>query len=33
MLAIFTAPVGFGVVLPLLPYLIERPLGAGLEAA
>ena len=32
MLAVFTVSVGFGVVLPLLPYLIERLLGAG-EAA
>jgi predicted MFS family arabinose efflux permease len=33
MLAVFTVSVGFGVVLPLLPYLIERLLGAGIEAA
>ena len=33
MLAVFTVSVGFGVVLPLLPYLIERLLGAGGEAA
>ena len=32
-LAVFTVSVGFGVVLPLLPYLIERLLGAGVEAA
>ena len=32
-LAVFTVSVGFGVVLPLLPYLIERLLGAGAEAA
>lgn len=32
MLAVFTVSVGFGVVLPLLPYLIERLLGAGIEA-
>ena len=32
-LAVFTVSVGFGVVLPLLPYLIERLLGAGIEAA
>jgi MFS family permease len=32
MLATFTVSVGFGVVLPLLPYLIERLLGAGAEA-
>jgi len=33
MLAVFTVSVGFGVVLPLLPYLIERLLGAGAGAA
>ena len=33
MLAVFTVSAGFGVVLPLLPYLIERLLGAGVEAA
>ena len=33
MLAVFTVSVGFGVVLPLLPYLIERLPGAGVEAA
>jgi MFS family permease len=33
MLAVFTVSVGFGVALPLLPYLIERLLGAGVEAA
>ena len=33
MLAVFTVSVGFGVVLPLLPYLIERLLGAGVAAA
>jgi len=33
MLAVFTVSVGFGVVLPLLPYLIERLLGKGAEAA
>ena len=27
MLAVFTVSVGYGVVLPLLPYLIERLLG------
>jgi MFS family permease len=32
MLAVFTVSVGFGVALPLLPYLIERLLGAGAEA-
>ena len=29
MLAVFTVSVGYGVVLPLLPYLIERLLGTG----
>lgn len=33
MLAVFTVSVGFGVVLPLLPYLIERLLGAGVQSA
>ena len=33
MLAVFTVSVGFGVVLPLLPYLIERLLGPGVQAA
>lgn len=33
MLAVFTVSIGFGVMLPLLPYLIERLLGAGVEAA
>lgn len=33
MLAVFTVSIGFGVVLPLLPYLIERLLGAGVAAA
>lgn len=33
MLAVFTVSVGFGVLLPLLPYLIERLLGVGVEAA
>ena len=32
MLAVFTVSVGFGVVLPLLPYLIERLIGAGSTA-
>jgi multidrug efflux system outer membrane protein len=31
MLAVFTVSVGFGVVLPHLPYLIERLLGAGVQ--
>jgi MFS family permease len=29
MLAVFTVSIGFGVVLPLLPYLIERLIGVG----
>ncbi len=29
MLAVFTVSMGYGVVLPLLPYLIERLLGTG----
>jgi len=33
MLAVFTVSVGYGVALPLLPYLIERLLGAEAEAA
>lgn len=33
LLAVFTVSVGFGVVLPLLPSLIERLSGAGVEAA
>jgi MFS family permease len=33
MLAVFTVSVGYGVVLPLLPYLIERLLGSGSTAA
>ena len=33
MLAVFTVSVGFGVVLPLLPYLIERLLGTESSAA
>lgn len=33
LLAVFTVSVGFGIVLPLLPYLIERLLGVGVEAA
>ena len=27
MLSVFTVSIGYGVVLPLLPYLIERLLG------
>lgn len=30
--SVFTVSMGFGVVLPLLPYLIERLLGAGSDA-
>jgi MFS family permease len=33
MLSVFTVSIGYGVVLPLLPYLIERLLGAGSETA
>ena len=33
MLAVFTMSVGYGVVLPLLPDLIERLLGAGVATA
>jgi len=33
MLAVFTVSIGFGVVLPLLPYLIERLIGAGVTVA
>ncbi len=33
MFAVFTVSVGYGVVLPLLPYRIERLIGAGSEAA
>ena len=33
MLAVFTVSIGYGAVLPLLPYLIERLMGAGVEAA
>lgn len=33
MLSVFTVSIGYGVVLPLLPYLIERLLGAGADAA
>ena len=32
-LAVVTVSVGFGVVLPLLPYLIERLPDAGVDAA
>ena len=33
MFAVFAVSVGYGVVLPLLPYRIERLLGVGSEAA
>ncbi len=33
MLAVFAVSLGFGVVLPLLPDLIERLMGSGVEAA
>lgn len=33
MFAVFTVSVGYGVVLPLLPYRIERLIGTGSEAA
>ena len=33
MLAVFTVSVGFGIMLPLLPSLIERLLGTGVAAA
>ena len=33
MLAAFTVSIGYGVVLPLLPYLIERLLGAGVAVS
>ena len=33
MVAVFTVSVGYGVVLPRLPRLIERLLGAGVEVA
>ena len=32
MASVFTVSMGFGVVLPLLPFIIERLLGAGAEA-
>ncbi|MEQ7154213.1 MFS transporter [Brevundimonas aurifodinae] len=32
MASVFTVSMGFGVVLPLLPFLIERLLGGGAEA-
>jgi MFS family permease len=33
MLSVFTVSIGYGVILPLLPYLIERLLGTGADAA
>src|ERR1700675_1706998 len=33
MASVFTVSIGYGVILPLLPYLIERLLGAGGDAA
>lgn len=33
MLAAFTVSVGYGIVLPLLPYLIERLIGEGVDPA
>ena len=33
MLAAFVVSIGYGIALPLLPYLIERLLGAGVVAA
>ena len=33
MLSVFTVSMGYGVVLPLLPYLIERLLGTGGDSA
>jgi MFS family permease len=33
MFSVFTVSIGYGVVLPLLPYLIERLLGTGGDAA
>jgi MFS family permease len=32
MLSVFTVSIGYGIALPLLPYLIERLLGAGSDA-
>jgi hypothetical protein len=31
MVAVFTVSAGYGVVLPLLPYRIERLIGAGTQ--
>ena len=33
MASVFTVSIGYGVVLPLLPYLIERLLGTSVDAA
>ena len=33
MLSVFTVSMGYGVILPLLPFLIERLLGTGVDAA
>ena len=33
MLSVFTVSMGYGVTLPLLPYLIERLLGTSGDAA
>ena len=33
MLSVFTVSIGYGVVLPLLPFLIEQLLGTGSDAA
>jgi MFS family permease len=33
MLSVFTVSMGFGIILPLLPFLIERLLGAGGDMA
>ena len=33
MLSVFTVSMGYGIILPLLPFLIERLLGAGGDAA
>jgi MFS family permease len=32
-LAVFVVSIGYGVILPTLPYLIERLLGSGVQAA
>jgi MFS family permease len=33
MLSVFTVSMGYGIILPLLPYLIERLIGVGGDAA